>query len=134
MIGYAPMLVFVGISAPHALVAALMFRVWGFVNHANVRLPFGRLTVVVAGPQWHRIHHSVYPEHFDKNFAAFFPFIDRLFGTYYEPAQNEYPETGLPEASPSDLEQATTAPFAGWYRSMKGLAKNLTNQSKPTAA
>lgn len=116
-VGYAPMLLLFGGRPPHVFVAVLMFRVWGFVNHANVRVHFGPLTSIVAGPQWHRIHHSVHPEHFDKNFAAFFPFIDRVFGTYHHPARDEYPATGLPDA-PADrpLVQATIGPFVTWYR------------------
>lgn len=97
-IAYAPMLIVFGGFAPHAVVLVLMFRVWGFVNHANVRWGFGRLTPLLAGPQWHRIHHSVEPRHLDKNFAAIFPFIDRIFGTYHRPARDEYPATGLLQA------------------------------------
>ena len=33
---------------------------------------------------------------YDKNFAAFFPVIDILFGTYYRPRRDEYPRTGIP--------------------------------------
>lgn len=92
---YMPMVVLFGGLAPHPVAAFVMFRLWGFVNHANVRVGFGRATPLVAGPQWHRIHHSTRPEHRDKNFAAFFPFLDVLFGTYHEPRADEYPATGL---------------------------------------
>ena len=37
--------------------------------HLNVRFPMGRMITVLNNPQWHRIHHSVLPEHRDKNFA-----------------------------------------------------------------
>ncbi len=99
-----------GTLSPHAFVAFLLFRCWGFVNHANVRIDFGPLTGVIAGPQWHRIHHSTDPHHRDRNFATFFPFIDRLFGTYYAPAVGEYPATGLDESERhSFVGQATLA-------------------------
>jgi len=116
---YAPMLLLFGSLAPHAVAAFFMFRVWGFVNHANVRISFGPLTGLIAGPQWHRIHHSIAPEHIDRNFATFFPFIDRLFGTYYAPAGDEYPPTGLVSGEHEPfLRQATISPFIAWYRDL----------------
>jgi sterol desaturase/sphingolipid hydroxylase (fatty acid hydroxylase superfamily) len=122
---YAPMLLLFGARAPHVVATVLMFRVWGFVNHANVRIRFGPLTSVVAGPQWHRIHHSVEPEHLDRNFAAFFPMIDRLFGTYYAPAADEYPATGLTVTAAEAMTetpvmQATVGPLLNWYGGAKG--------------
>jgi len=117
---YAPMLMLFGVVAPHAVATVLMFRVWGFVNHANVKIGFGPLTSVLAGPQWHRIHHSVEERHLDKNFAAYFPFIDRMFGTYYRPAPDEYPATGLIDGEPeSFLRQVSIAPFVGWFRMLR---------------
>ncbi|MEA2165049.1 MAG: hypothetical protein QOK37_3176 [Thermoanaerobaculia bacterium] len=118
-VAYAPMLLLFGGHAPHFIAGVLMFRVWGFVNHANVRLGFGPLTSLVAGPQWHRIHHSVEPEHRDKNFATFFPFIDRMFGTYYAPAPNEYPATGIGPEPEGFLMQATISPFVATWRRIK---------------
>jgi sterol desaturase/sphingolipid hydroxylase (fatty acid hydroxylase superfamily) len=43
---------------------------------------FGRY--VIYSPLGHRIHHSALPEHKDKNFGAFFPVWDWMFGTYYK--------------------------------------------------
>ena len=63
--------------------------------HLNVRIPMGRMITVVNSPQWHRIHHSVMPEHRDKNFAAVLPLWDLVFGTAWIPAPDEYPVTGL---------------------------------------
>ncbi len=113
---YAPVLILFGSISPHAVAAFIMFQLWGFVNHANVRIRLGPATVAIAGPQWHRIHHSVKPEHHGRNFATFFPLIDVIFGTYYAPAPNEYPETGLPEgASTTDLREATISPMLAWW-------------------
>jgi len=66
-----------------------------FVNHLNLRVHFGRFWVVLNGPQYHRIHHSVLPEHFNRNFAAFFPVFDLIFGTHHRPRPGEFPMTGL---------------------------------------
>lgn len=114
---YLPVLIILGPQTPHFIALFLMFKLWGFVNHANVRLNLGPLTPIFSGPQWHRIHHSLYVEHHDKNFAAFFPFIDILFGTYHRPLRNEYPPTGLPgEEDEGFLREATISPFFTWHK------------------
>ncbi|MBC8030754.1 MAG: sterol desaturase family protein [Pyrinomonadaceae bacterium] len=116
LIGYLPIILLFGPQQPHFVAAFLMFRLWGFVNHANVRFNFGPLTPVVAGPQWHRIHHSIQTQHLNRNFATFFPFIDILFGTYYAPQKGEYPPTGSPEGQTGDLREATVAPLLAWNK------------------
>ncbi|RFU44176.1 sterol desaturase family protein [Paraburkholderia sp. DHOC27] len=63
--------------------------------HMNLRIGFGRLSFALNSPQYHRVHHSVLPEHYDCNFAALFPVFDVMFGTYREPREGEFPPTGL---------------------------------------
>jgi sterol desaturase/sphingolipid hydroxylase (fatty acid hydroxylase superfamily) len=114
---YLPVLVVFSTQYPHYIALFMMFQLWGFVNHANIRVDIGPLTPIVSGPQWHRIHHSVLKEHQDRNFATFFPFIDKLFGTYHRPARNEYPPTGLQgKQKSSPVREATIMPFVAWYR------------------
>lgn len=78
---------------------------YNFVSHANIRLGFGPLSWVLNAPQYHRLHHSRDPAHFNTNFAALFPIFDLLSGAYRRPRPGEFPETGLDEAiaSPVDL-------------------------------
>ncbi len=67
--------------------------------HANTRINFGFLKYIFATPQYHHWHHCEDPKYYGKNFATIFPFIDRIFGTYYLPG-NIWPEgTGLHEAN-----------------------------------
>jgi sterol desaturase/sphingolipid hydroxylase (fatty acid hydroxylase superfamily) len=66
-----------------------------FINHSNLRMQFGKAGVLFISSQTHRIHHSYLPQHRDKNFVAFFPIWDILFGTYYHPAYDEFPLTGV---------------------------------------
>src|SRR5262249_21623352 len=80
-----PMSILITIGSSLGMVAAFIYTYWAFVIHANVRLPFGPMTPVLCGPQLHRIHHSREPRHRDRNFAAFFPLWDILFGTYHRP-------------------------------------------------
>ncbi|WP_073311940.1 sterol desaturase family protein [Flavobacterium terrae] len=65
--------------------------------HSNTRINFGVLKYIFATPQYHHWHHCKDSEYYGKNFATIFPFIDKLFGTYYLP-NNVWPEdTGLLE-------------------------------------
>jgi sterol desaturase/sphingolipid hydroxylase (fatty acid hydroxylase superfamily) len=62
-------------------------------------------------PRYHHWHHTSQKEGIDKNFAIHFPWIDRIFGTYYYPAH--WPEKyGLDseEIAPGFLRQ-TIDPF-----------------------
>lgn len=126
IIFYLPVLLIVGGSSPHAFVGFALFRVWGFVNHANIRIRFGLLTPLISGPQWHRIHHSTVEAHRDRNFATFFPFIDIIFGTYYRPLKHEFPPTGLVDEERSNpWAEATFEPFLSWARRGHNTLKKL---------
>ena len=95
------------------------FLLWGYFIHMNLKLPLGPLTPVFGGPQLHRIHHSNLPEHRDRNFAAFFPIFDILFGTYCKPERNTYPTTGLADGEDlNGLARASLAPFRVWFRQL----------------
>ena len=94
------------------------FSAWTFFIHANLKLSLGWLSWLVDGPQLHRIHHSKMPEHFDRNFAAFFPILDVIFGTYYHPRRGEFPATGVSDEPPvTTLRDAAWLPFRSWRRS-----------------
>lgn len=88
--------------------------------HLNVRIPLGRYVTWINNPQWHRIHHSVLPEHRDKNFAACFPLLDILFGTAWIPKPDEYPATGLVPAERVDIINSVIWPIRHlrhyWHR------------------
>lgn len=72
--------------------------VLGLFIHWNVPIGLGKFSAVLVGPQYHRLHHSIEPHHYDKNFAVIFPFWDRLFGTQHLPQRGEFPVTGLTDA------------------------------------
>ena len=67
--------------------------------HANTRINFGFLKYIFATPQYHHWHHCEDPAHYGKNFATIFPFIDKIFGTYYLPGKGWPAGTGLREAN-----------------------------------
>lgn len=76
--------------------------------HSATRLQLGPvLRRLVVDSRYHRIHHSLEPKHFDRNFGAATPLWDWLFGTAYFPDGNEWPEVGL-----AGVEEPTT--LAEW--------------------
>jgi sterol desaturase/sphingolipid hydroxylase (fatty acid hydroxylase superfamily) len=79
--------------------------------HSTSRFNFGRFSWLINDNVRHRIHHSVEPKHFDKNFGIEFGFWDHLFGTAYTPAPNEWPDTGLDQIPEPD----TFRMFFTWY-------------------
>jgi sterol desaturase/sphingolipid hydroxylase (fatty acid hydroxylase superfamily) len=92
-----------------------------FSNHMNFQFGLGRFSWLIVTPQNHRIHHSKLEQHFDKNFAAFFPLWDVIFGTYYAPKKDEYPPTGLASGERvTTVRQALFLPFAMWRRMLVG--------------
>jgi sterol desaturase/sphingolipid hydroxylase (fatty acid hydroxylase superfamily) len=54
--------------------------------HANLDWTFGPFKYVIATPVFHRWHHTAAERGGEKNFAATFPVIDLIFGTFYMPA------------------------------------------------
>ncbi|MEB3356608.1 MAG: sterol desaturase family protein [Synechococcales bacterium] len=96
-------------------ILAFVQILWLQFIHMNLRLELGWLSPIVTGPQYHRIHHSFQDAHLDKNFAAFFPIWDIVFGTYHHPLQGEFPATGLASGETYDnLWLATILPFREW--------------------
>jgi sterol desaturase/sphingolipid hydroxylase (fatty acid hydroxylase superfamily) len=68
--------------------------------HSPVDAGLGPFNKVLVDNRFHRIHHSLEPKHFDKNFGILFSVWDRLLGTAYEPAKGEWPAVGLAGISP----------------------------------
>jgi sterol desaturase/sphingolipid hydroxylase (fatty acid hydroxylase superfamily) len=100
-----------------ALGLLLMFRaIWQVFIHANLKVGFGRASRIFMSPQAHRIHHSRLPEHHDKNFAAFFPILDVIFGTYFHPRFGEYPPSGVhDEKDVTSFTASLFLPLREWW-------------------
>ena len=75
--------------------------------HAEIRLNIGPLGYVLVGPQYHRLHHSSDPAHFNANYAGTFSLWDLLFGTFVMPGKDQYPTTGLNPPEPPQRSFAT---------------------------
>lgn len=69
---------------PLVLWVTVIGTMWSFFIHANVRWRFGPLEWLISTPPFHHWHHTN-DAYRDRNFAAVFPAIDRLFGTHHLP-------------------------------------------------
>jgi sterol desaturase/sphingolipid hydroxylase (fatty acid hydroxylase superfamily) len=70
-----------------------VFLVLGPINtahsafvHANLDWTLGPFKYVIASPVFHRWHHTAAERGGEKNFAATFPLLDLMFGTFFMPA------------------------------------------------
>ncbi|MFM0739339.1 sterol desaturase family protein [Paraburkholderia xenovorans] len=108
---------------------SLVFMFGNYFAHLNLRVDLGRYTTWVNNPQFHRLHHSARPEHFDHNFTQLLPLWDHLFGTLWIPAKHEWPATGLDDgAEPRSLLAAVSWPL-GMHAARRG-----TLERKPVPA
>ena len=87
------------ILAPLAL-PPFFLQLLTYYIHSPVDVHFGPLRKVLVDNRFHRIHHSIEPRHFGKNFGVTFSIWDRIFGTAYDPEPGEWPEVGLANVEP----------------------------------
>jgi len=97
--------IFIDLNLTEAGKAALystMFLVGlSLFYHSAIRIQLPWLDYILVTPQVHRIHHSIKPEHHNRNFADVLPVFDIVFGTYERPVREEFPATGLGPESPA---------------------------------
>ena len=70
------------------LVFVTLHATW---THSNFRPTIKWLEPYLIFPRFHHWHHTSQKEAIDKNFAIHFPWIDKIFGTYYFPP-DQWPE------------------------------------------
>jgi len=112
-----PMAILFKLNPEQGAITGALFTGWVVFIHTNVRLHLGPFAVLFNAPQAHRIHHSRVREHFDQNFAAFFPIWDVLFGTFHYPKRDEYPLTGVQgEREVGTLLEGAMLAIREWYK------------------
>ncbi|SOB86979.1 Sterol desaturase/sphingolipid hydroxylase, fatty acid hydroxylase superfamily [Sphingomonas guangdongensis] len=84
-------------AGPAMPIMLLLLQLQASFIHSPSRLHLGPLARLVVDNRFHRIHHSVEERHFDHNFGAFTTVWDRLFGTAWMPAKDDWPDTGIAE-------------------------------------
>lgn len=81
MLGFSQSIIFA------YLIFVTLHATW---SHCNFAPSAKWLEKYLVMPRLHHWHHTSQREGIDKNFAIHFPWIDRVFGTYYYP--DEWPE------------------------------------------
>ncbi|MDP2228385.1 MAG: sterol desaturase family protein [Moraxellaceae bacterium] len=113
LLGYLP--IFILGFTPAAVYAYLVFVSFHAIFiHANVRFRFPVIRHLLATPEFHHWHHTSQDEGVDINYAGFLPIYDRLFGTYYLPANlpERYGTRGAP--LPEGFTDQFLYPFRQW--------------------
>ena len=96
-------LLLAGISPNAMLIGGPFTTASSAFVHANLNWTLGPFKYVLAGPVFHRWHHTAADRGGSKNFAGTFPVWDLIFGTFYMP-KNVLPDaygvddTSFPES------------------------------------
>jgi sterol desaturase/sphingolipid hydroxylase (fatty acid hydroxylase superfamily) len=85
----------VGFPVSVVLPVAPFVIAFAICAHADWNTAYGPFSGLLVSPRFHRWHHTHSHEGGNKNFANVFAFWDRLFGTYYLPADRLPQQFGL---------------------------------------
>lgn len=96
---------------PWLLIAQMLYT---HAYHGNLRTHYGPLRYVFVTPQSHRVHHSIEPEHADRNFGVIFCIWDRIFGTHVDDWER-FPQTGIVDPTFPMERSATAGAITGTY-------------------
>jgi len=95
-----PLAFLLKVDAPQMVLLSAFVATWGQYIHSDTSIHLGKLSALFGDNAYHRLHHSAAKHHFSKNFSAFFPFWDKLFGTYHKPEQDGLPTVGITNTPP----------------------------------
>jgi sterol desaturase/sphingolipid hydroxylase (fatty acid hydroxylase superfamily) len=91
-------LVLLGIPLGAHAAILLLLRVHTVFVHANLRVPQGWWSQIIATPRFHHRHHQRTGT--PRNYAALFPFLDRLFRTHSSSSTDDF---GLDAPAPRNF-------------------------------
>lgn len=102
-------LVLLGVPLGAHVMVLLLIRLNTVFVHANLRVPRGWWSSLIATPRFHHRHHQ--REGTIRNYASMFPWLDRLFGTYDDA---EAGPVGLSEPTPRGFWGLLVHPLWRW--------------------
>lgn len=79
--------------------------------HANLNWSLGPFKYVIAGPIFHRWHHTAVERGGNMNFASTFPVLDLMFGTFYMPKDKVPDAYGVADPMPKSFAGQMLYPF-----------------------
>ena len=84
----------------------------GLFEHSCTRLHFGPFRYLLPDNRFHRIHHSIHPQDWGRNFGSGCLWWDIVFRTARFPRPGEWPEVGVPGVEePRTLRDFLVRPF-----------------------
>jgi sterol desaturase/sphingolipid hydroxylase (fatty acid hydroxylase superfamily) len=108
----------------------IAFRgIWAIYIHSNVRLPIGKLRMLIGAPELHHWHH--YLDRDAGNYANISPLMDIIFGTYTCPG-HEPEKFGIREEFPKNYPGQLLHPLLPGKAGSFLLKKNETKDSNDT--
>jgi sterol desaturase/sphingolipid hydroxylase (fatty acid hydroxylase superfamily) len=108
----------------------IAFRgIWAIYIHSNVRLPIGKLRMLIGAPELHHWHH--YLDRDAGNYANISPLMDIIFGTYTCPG-HEPEKFGIREEFPKNYPGQLLHPLLPEKAGSFLLKKNETKDSNDT--
>lgn len=110
---FAPLGLF-GFSPEMCFVYFVVVDTWQLVVHNEWAGKLGPLEWVMVTPSNHRVHHSLKPEHVDKNFGGLLIIWDRLFGTYADEGAECLTKFGIANGPPPGAGVVDVVLW-GWY-------------------
>lgn len=105
-----PLMLLLGVSPVQWFPLMVLGELILMLEHADLPWRFGPFGRLIVSPVFHAIHHSVLPEHHNRNFGQILSVWDYMFGTATEgPRPRTFGLTGwaIPQSFLSEL----TAPF-----------------------
>jgi sterol desaturase/sphingolipid hydroxylase (fatty acid hydroxylase superfamily) len=109
-----PLSLVVPVSGPVPWIVSTVMGMLGLYIHSCTRLHFGIARYVIADNRFHRIHHSIEPQHQDRNFGSLSSLWDTVFRTAHFPHKGEWPATGVKGvAEPTTVADFLWRPFTG---------------------
>jgi sterol desaturase/sphingolipid hydroxylase (fatty acid hydroxylase superfamily) len=129
-----PVALLLHIDMPRLFLLSAFVLAWGQYIHSDTSIHLGKLGAVFSDNAHHRLHHSILPRHYNKNFASFFPAWDRLFGTYLAPEPGQIVEVGLVDVPPPEtMTDYIAMPFrAATSASTKGTSGPPSSFGEPS--
>jgi sterol desaturase/sphingolipid hydroxylase (fatty acid hydroxylase superfamily) len=106
----------IGVAPEQFIAIVALTQLSESLQHANVRLSFGRLGERLwVSPRFHRLHHSI---HFsEQNYGVLLPWWDQIFGTAN--FQHKLEPTGVPD----QIEQQRDYGRGLWSQQWQGLKR-----------
>lgn len=92
-----PLVLLIEAPQQHIMLVTTFYLISNYYMHSDApALSFpAPLRHIVADNVYHHQHHTRDVRHIGKNYASFFSFFDRIFGTQYMPADGAFPQTGI---------------------------------------